>query len=213
MTPTTDSRRLVQAANGKLSRLSALLHRTAGSPADRVREDLISYIAIEALSTWAAFSRAYYISCLYNVRLARGLEVQVNPPFSGRGEVDALRWAVNRGRKKKLKTWTGRDEPAWQSTSKLIDLCTDLQCSHLADVLVALSSPSRVFVDLPTYRNFFAHRNALTLRAALQAAPTLGVPGTLRPAEALMYRPPTARRGTLDQWLTDLQDVVTAMCS
>lgn len=213
MTPTTEARSLERAANGKFARLGALLYRAVGLPPDRVRENLIAYITIEALSTWATFSRAYYVSCLYSTRLARGSRVKVTPPFAGRSELEALRWAVNRSRKRKLTTWTARDEPAWHSTSKLLDLCTDLNCSHIADVQAALSSPTRVFVDLPTYRNFFAHRNASTLRDAMSIGPTLGVPGTLRPAEALVYRPPTAPRGTLDQWLVDLQDVVTAMCA
>lgn len=211
---------LERGTSANLSRLSKLLGAASGGTWDRLSEDVVSYVAIEALNTWANFSRAYYVSCFLGLRLRSGSTVTTSPPFPGNTPNDAIGYAVNRWREKKNKrktlpngTWDSRDEPRWHDINKLLTLCADLNCSHIASVSRATSTTSRVFADLATFRNFFAHRNQFLEDEVMMRTASLGLPAKLRPAEALVYRPPSRPVGTLDQWLIDLNDVVVGLCA
>jgi hypothetical protein len=92
-------------------------------------------------------------------------------------------------------------------------LCSDLGCSNLADIQAALSISSRVFVDLPVFRNFFAHRNERSIEAAVRLGPLHGIPATLRPAAILLSPPLNSAQPLLVNWLEDMSFVVEYMCS
>jgi hypothetical protein len=183
-------------------------------------EDVVSYVAIEAHNTWTNFARAYYFSCFVGTRLTTGAQVETKPKFAATTLADAQGWAINRFRTVKHKkkpdaagNWNARDEPPWHKTDTIFTLCQDLDCSNGEQIASALSSKPTVLADLPNFRHFFAHRNRHTEAKALQVAASLGLPTAAGPAAALTYRPPTVPKGTLAEWLSDLQAVVRAMCS
>ena len=220
MTPRRRAEHLERSALRNFERLIRLSTMASAGSWDRVSEDIVSYVAIEAQNTWGNFVRAYVLSCWRGVRLRSGAQVGIAPTFPPRTENEFLGWAINRYRKPKNKVRPGpkgeypsRDEPAWFKLQTLLDLVSDMGCSNEAEIRIAVSSKPTVFGQLPTFRNFFAHRNRFTQTDAVTAASSLGLPSGLGPASALVYRPPTRSVSTLDEWLLDLQEAVKALCA
>lgn len=219
MRPTRRAEHLERSTVANLERLIRLTDVASVGTWDRVSEDLVSYVAIEAQNTWSNFVRAYVLSCWRNVRLQSGTRVAIAPRFAAGTENDVLGWAVNRYRtKSKIKPdktgrYEPRDEPKWFKLNTLLDLAQDLGCSNLAEIQIAVSAKPVVFSLLPTFRNFFAHRNRFTELEASSAASSLGLPTDEGPAAALVYRPLTKSASTLGEWLLDLQETVRSLCA
>ena len=218
MRPVGRAYKLEHATTANFLRLQKLLAAGSAGSWDRISEDLVAYVAIEAQNTWANFARAYYFSCFIETRLTSGAKVRVSPVFAGSRLVDAQGHAINRFRTKKLKPdasgkWDPRDEPSWFNSDRLLDLCTDLGCSHLAGVRAALSPRPQALDSLPTFRHFFAHRSESTTKSAVAEAAGLGLPTARGPAAALVYRPSTSPCGTLDAWLAELASAAHRLCA
>jgi hypothetical protein len=203
-----------------LARLSRLTQTATSGAPSRADRDLVSYVTIETQNTWSNFVRAYYLSCFLGVRLRSGSRVGVIAPFAGTSVNDAIGYAVIRfsgtGKKRKPSSsgvWDVRDEPKWHEVHTLLTLCEDLQCSHIPQVRTAVSIGSSVFDTLPTFRNFFAHRNQGTERKAMALAPQIGAPSGLRPTDAVVYRPPTASTSALERWIIELGQVIEFLCA
>lgn len=81
--------------------------------------------------------------------------------------------------------WHRRDEPAWHDRNLLIRFCSNIGCSNISDIEGAFSFGSRVFEDLPVFRNFYAHRNGQTQLAATNLGPQYGIPATFTPSQIL----------------------------
>jgi hypothetical protein len=180
----------------------------------RLRGTWTAYVAIEARNTWSNFVRAFYISLADGVRLESGTVATVSPT---RLANDAIGFAVQRWRPSRRPqangTWHRRDEPAWHDPNTILTLCRDLAASNTADVEAAFSAGSRVFLDLPVFRNYFAHRNQETRRAALDLAPSYGVPAPLSPAEILLARALGRPQPVLVDWIDDLTFTAEYLCS
>ena len=108
---------------------------------DRVSEDIVSYVTIEAQNTWGNFVRAYYLSCWLGTHLRSGAKVQTAPVFTAATANDVLGWAVNKYRLPKnwkkpspSGSFDPRDEPKWFKLDTLLDLCTDLKCSNISTI-------------------------------------------------------------------------------
>jgi len=218
MRPVGRAKKLERATQANLIRLGRLLDAASSGAWDRLSEDVVSYVAIEAQNTWHNFARAYYLSCFIGTRLSSGLKVGTNPMFPAASLADAQGHAINRFRQKKKRAdssgkWDPRDEPAWFNPDTLLTLCADLRCSNLASVQASLSPVPQVFESLPAFRHFFAHRNQSTTAAAVLKASGLGLPTTGGPAAALVFRPPTVPRAKLSQWLVDMGDVARSLCA
>jgi len=175
----------------------------------------LALTTLDAQNAWAGFSRSYVLSTIILPRRATGGYVQTN----GRAASfdDAIGLAVVRHKPYLApwtsgRTWNRRDEPPWQDPNVLLAACGDLGCSHLNQVQLALSFSTRVFIDLPVFRNFFAHRNRGSAEAARNIAPQYSIPSYLHPQEILIRRPRGRPHSLLVDWIDDMMATVGLLC-
>lgn len=210
---TRDLTKLEHMAARRTLRLRALVDGY-NPPVSPEHDRLISYVTIETVNLWAGFSRAYYLSCVLGARTTAGARIT----FSRAGVStphDALRLAVatfNPRFRGAPTTWRRRDEPAWHDIAVLLRLVTELACSSLPDVRVALGYTTTVFQHLPVFRNFFAHRNEDTARKTSNIARGYALSPRLRPAELLVSRRPGRPQSVICDWLDDMYNVITLVC-
>jgi len=184
----------------------------------RDQRALIAHCTVELWATWHNFSRSLYLASAFRARESAGRRVTlgITPPAS---EQEALGVAIQRlkprvyAAKGGVGPWNWRDEPRWMYPSQLLDSLVALQSSNLPAVQVALSNGTRTLQDLPEFRNFFAHRDVVTLRKAQSLFVHYGHPPTERPAGVLAV-PSRTSQGTgwqplLLDWVDDIVDAVT----
>lgn len=106
-------------------------------------------------------------------------------------------------------TWS--DEPTWYDAAKIRDLFTSLAMSNEPDFARALGYTTNVFDGLPRFRNFFAHRNLVTLTAIKPL--TLGLPQVKHPSQILKLPMLGRPRPAIRDWLSDLINVADLMCN
>jgi len=107
--------------------------------------------------------------------------------------------------------WSRRDEPTWHETRSLLECATALNVSNLADIRGALSIGTRVFLDLPVFRNFFAHRNDASCSSASALAISYGIPSG-HPSLVLLRKPFKRPWPLLVEWLDDMAIVTELLC-
>ena len=90
--------------------------------------------------------------------------------------------------------------------------CQLINASNISDVQAAFSSGTRVFLDLPVFRNYFAHRNYQTEEAAMNAAAQYGIPVTLPPHQILFEKPIGRPQGLIHDWIDDMVFTVEYLC-
>jgi hypothetical protein len=172
-----------------------------------------TYLAIEALNSWAHFVRALYVSMADGVRLEGGAFATLTPR---RTLNDAIGYAVQRWRARAAPkadgSWDRREEPAWHDATTMLTLCRDLKATNLSDVEAAFSSGSSVFTDLVVFRNYFGHRNRGSKEAARNLGSSYGIPATLSPAEILLSRALGRPRPVLVEWIDDLIFTAEYLC-
>jgi len=71
---------------------------------------------------------------------------------------------------------------------------------------------SRVYLDLPVFRKYFAHRNEMTMRAAISLAIPNSVPANARPSVILLSTPAGRYQPLLVEWLDDLILAAEYLC-
>jgi len=202
-------RRLV----ARLERLERRLSASAAlAPPDR--DPVISYVTIESLNAWSQFAKALYLSCMLNAKTEGRTTVGVVP--SGVPLNDAVGLAITRYKKyatpNSSGVWDRRDEPAWHDPNVLLGVCQHVSCSIYLQMQAAFSLGQRVFLDLPVFRNFFAHRNRLSSRAAQNLGPQYLLPSSLRPSEMLMRSKPMAPASVLEEWIAELKITAELLC-
>lgn len=165
----------------------------------------VSFVVIEAMNNWAAFSRTLYLSTCRGARDWRHNRITINQQFAS--DDHALHFAIARY-KPKFPAWptpiTQRDEPNWLSPNTLLTLLTDLNASNAADVGAALSFQGRVLRDLPTLRNFYAHRQQNTARKAQRLMINYGLPANLHPTDFCLSYEAGSSQSILLNWLDEL---------
>jgi hypothetical protein len=80
------------------------------------------------------------------------------------------------------------------------------------DVEAALSIQTRVLIDLPVFRNFFAHRNRGTREATQHVSPRYGIRPRPRPDEMLRSRALGRPQPLIQDWLDDLSTMCELLC-
>lgn len=180
----------------------------------RHREAQVAYSVIEILNTWTNFSRSFYLSCVLWPKSTKGNRISINTRgLSFDQAIDrAVVFSYPNRRRPTNGIWHRRDEPTWHDYSVLLNVCTNLGCSNIATIRVAFSLGSRVFLDLPVFRNFFAHRNRNTEYAARQLALQHTLPTSQRPSQILLFRPPTRHQSLIFEWIDDLTTTVELLC-
>lgn len=205
---------LLRSYQQNVARQSGRFVTAAASMDPRAREGGIALSAIELHNTWRNFMRAYWLSSFLVARGTSGARITC-----GRGLLasDPIGFAVTtfrpNARPNSSGEWHRRFEPAWHDPKVLIQLTVAAQLSSAADVQTAFSINSRVFDDLPVFRNYFAHRNAASRTAALSRAPLNSVPTPARPSEILALAPPMRPQSLMLDWVDDLDLVAQYLCS
>lgn len=215
MRPTRDLAKLRGEATAYLGRLR---DQTSGVIADTTPNSrrVFAHVTIELLNTWALFARCFFLSCVIRPRRVNGGRV-IATAFSGNDFSDAIGVAMARHRQRRAPLpgggWDRRDEPTWHDTAVLLSSCADLGCSNLAQIQAALSTGTAVFYHLPTFRNFFAHRNDSTAQSARNVAAFYSIPTAGRhPAEILRQRPHGRPFPILLEWIDDIDVTVELLC-
>lgn len=215
MRPSRDLSRLQRTLEASLTRLDRETRAALSLPDDNKHTSLVrGAIAIELLTTWANFSRAFFFSLANGTRTAQGQWVGL----SARGRF----WAVDTAIRAVFATkanapagtvWSERDEPKWYvpATLRKCLVATGAAKRMLDNIDAATSTGSRVTTVLPEMRNYFAHKNQSTTRTARQVLSSYNLPSNGRVANSLSRLLPTRPVSLLQDWMDDLRIMATYM--
>ena len=216
MKPTRILWKLGRTAERRAISLRSLIDQLS-PPVSSESDRVLTYVVLESVNCWASFVRAYYLSCFISARRKTGSPI-VLAQSSLRTFQDAIDFFI-RTMKPSLgppspgKVWQRRHEPAWHDPNVLTTLLSKLGSSDIAQLLSAFSYPTQAFRDLPSFRNFFAHRNEETATKAATVARSYGINPRLRPIEILCSRAYGRPRNLLSDWLDDIRNVVGLLCN
>lgn len=172
-------------------------------------------VTIDTLNTWTNFARAYYLSGMFGARRTNSARIAVaNPHLS---EQYAIENAIVISRPTAIRrlpaaAWHRREEPTWHDPNVFQRICAGEGFSNLVEIQAAFSAGYRVFSDLPVFRNYFAHRNQGTLKAAVGLAPLHGIPATRRPSEILLTRPIGRIQPLILEFIDEIEFTVEYLC-
>lgn len=214
MRPSRDMKRLQDVACYRLRRFRETAIHTASLSATQEREAILSFIVIETLNTWTNFSRCYYLSCTIRPRTITGRRITVYPAIPDFNSAIGLAITHTRSNVTPPHSglWHRRDEPSWHDHNLLMRCCRHISCSNIVDIQAAFSFGSRVFIDLPVFRNFFAHRNSQTGKAASDLGPQYGIPATFRPSQILLSNPLGRPQPLILDQFDDLIATIELLC-
>ncbi len=106
-----------------------------------------------------------------------------------------------------------RDEPTWHDPLRLLRGCQNLGTSHLGKVRKAFSTRSSVFYDLPTCRNFYAHRNEDTAAKVLNLGlSSYSIGGKAHPSEVLAARAPGRPQSLILDFADEIRIAMQDLC-
>lgn len=181
-------------------------------PVSSEEDRVISYVTIEGVNLWASFVREYYVSCALGARCMAGARVTI--AVGGiRNSGDAITFAIRYFMSgKKGPPWQRRDEPVWYRPNTLLQLMQALGTSNMAQVRAGFGYQTPAFTHMPTFRNFFAHRNEETARKVATIASYYGLSSAMRPSGILRSRSWGRPQSVLADWLDDIRQVVGLLC-
>lgn len=205
MRPVHDLERLHKSVRKRLNLIEAKL--PTGPTVEALMHDrVVSFATIEAANAWASYSRALFLSTCRGAVTAARVKVETNKSFAT--DTDALRFAAQLYKNYTLNPavpLTHRDEPNWFDPNVLLKCLDSAGASNFLDVGAALSFQGHVLKDLPTIRNFYAHRAENTARKVKTIAVALGVPADRHPTEVCLAFPANKSISVLRMYLRELQ--------
>ena len=210
--------KLVRVLSGRTYKLEVMAREVQEREIQDCSVELI-YVVIETLTTWTNFCRSYYLSCsVGRARQLRGTYV-THSRSNIVDEHDALIEAIAEvkpnilPRVQQSPRIRARDEPNWHDKQTLVRLSSRMQFSNNPDIVVAFSYPSTFMSDLPTVRNFFAHRCYNTARKVENLAKTnYGLTELGHPSD-LINKVITGRAESLIvEWLIDMRKIGYDLC-
>lgn len=173
------------------------------------------------MSAWTTFAREFYLSCAYlSPKTMLGNRVSHSESHVLLSERDsllrsiqALRGGQAFGEASKKPKIAPRDEPTWHAKPTILKLASELSLSNSSAIIVGLSYPTTFFDNLPSVRNFYAHRSADTAaKVERLALKDYGVTGLGHPTSFVNQILPQRSDTLLAEWLTDMQAVSAGLC-
>jgi hypothetical protein len=196
-------------------RLARLRQRAVeGLLPDFVEQDRhFAYVILETQNLWSNFVRSYLLSCLRTPRRIKNPAVTItNAAVTTPGDVILIATRVWKGPAASAPA-DRRDEPPWHEKRFLLKTVREMQCSHYLDVEAALGIATRVIDDLPTFRNFYAHRNKDSARKAVELARRYYlITGFRHPTHVLAQPGHHRPQPLILDWLDDLSVIFDFLC-
>lgn len=193
-----------------MSRLSTLTTGVA-LPLTPESRRLLSFVIVEAANLWAQYSRSFYYSIALGARDAGGRRLLVTPAPSFDVATDLAVHTLHPKLAGQTRSWKSYEMPDWQNKGHLSRLVRTLAPAVWPDVDRAVSYPTRVLSDLPTMRNFYAHKAERAARSARNLRSHYGITTTLSPHELLCTPPTPASDVLVNEWLLDLAAILNLM--
>jgi hypothetical protein len=172
---------------------------------------MISYVVIEAANLWAQYSRCVFLSAALGARDGGGQQIVLTRAPTRQRAEDLAVHALHSKLRTKTGPWLRYQQPDWQSRSHLLKALDYVGASIYGDVDRAVSYPTRVLTDLPTMRNFYAHKGERAADAARRLGPRYGITRSTSPHELLCTPPRGGGDVLLNEWLSDLSAIVGLM--
>jgi hypothetical protein len=196
-------------------RLARLRQRTVQglAPDFTERDRSFAYVILETQNLWSNFVRSYVLSCLRRPSRINNPAVTLgNAAVATPGDVLLIATRLWKGPAAPAPA-DRREEPPWHEKRFLLKTCQEMQCSHYADVEAALGIQTRVFEDLPTFRNFYAHRNEDSARRAVELARRYYlIRGCRHPTQVLARTAHGRTQALILDWLDDLGVILDFLC-
>lgn len=190
----------------------------AGQVAGKTGTDIdraVAFVTIEAQSAWSGFAREFYLSCAFlHPKTIGGKHVSHSDPTIVNERL-ALLHSIHVLKGKNLTTpkIAPREEPSWHEKRTLPKLANSLSFSNDPAVLTGLSYPTTFFDELPTVRNFYAHRSFGTVDKVFGLATRKYRSITINHPNELINVIFAGRAQTLlQEWLTDMKQIGFAIC-
>lgn len=206
---------LEKTAIKKLSKLEKLVEGIISSNSGREADTVLAYVTIETLNTWRNFIRSFYLSCTLSPKTVNGKKITIICSTVTNFH-DAIGFAISLCKPRipfyPGGAWNRRDEPTWHDPNSIIKICTGIGCSNIAEIQSAFSGGVTVFKDLPVFRNFYAHRNKESEKAAMQTALTYSISNILKPSEILLSPPLGKTQVLLIEWINELILIIEYLC-
>jgi hypothetical protein len=198
----------------RVRQLEVVANGTAGKSGHDI-DRALTFVTIEALSAWSGFAREFYLSCAYlRPKTISGCHVShkntaiVDERLSLIHSIQVLKGKVVTSQK-----ITPRDEPAWHEKRTLPNLAANLAFSNNNSIILGLSYHTTFFDDLPTIRNFYAHRSQSIAQKIFNMAVKRYALGTTRHPSDLINTRFSGRVQTLIQeWLGDMRQIGLTIC-
>jgi hypothetical protein len=175
----------------------------------------LSFVLMEALTTWSNFVREFYLSCAFlHPKTISGSHVS-HIETSIRNERDALVHAIQvlKGRRISKPTIGPHDEPSWREKRALSSLSQSMTLSNNPAIVAGLSVSTTFFDQAHTVRNFYAHRSERTATSVRDLARREYGIGIAHP-NSLINAVLAGRVETLlQEWLGDIREIAQIMCN
>jgi hypothetical protein len=217
MKPERELRLLRQRAKRRLLYLSGLSD-TLSDPRDRTHDRAATFISLEISNLWQSFAREYYLSCAVRSALTSSGQPVKMSSAAFLDDEDALFFAIQKVAPMNLRyvrrgrRIPRRFEPNWADPATLVRLALFAGFSNHSTILSATSFATTVFRDLPTIRNFYAHRSRETaVKVRNVSRQHYGFP-IHHPNELVMLRWAGRSQNVLSEWADDLADICSAIC-
>ena len=207
--------KLQKVAIKRLTRLEQLSTNILSISSNREVETLLTYITIETLNTWSNFSRSFYLSCVLSAKTVSGRRITISTTIANFNDAIGLVIPANKKRHatpNNAGIWHRRFEPTWHDPRVIMDICNQIGCSNITQIQSGFSGGLTVFNNLPTFRNFYAHRNQQTEYAAMQIASQYGISNLLKPSQILLSLPLNRSQPLLIEWIDELILTVEYLC-
>jgi len=201
---------LTQAAQARLERLQTLSYalRSPLAPQDH---RILSYVIIESANLWAQYSQCLFLSSALGALDRTGTRIVTTPVMNPSQAIDLAVHAVRPQLRGIQRPWKSHELPDFQNKGHLAQTLSYIGASIYEDVDRAVSYPTRVLLDLPTMRNFYAHKAERAARKASALGSHYGLNRPMSPP-LLLCTPPAGRVDILVvEWLADLAAILSLM--
>jgi hypothetical protein len=214
MNPSHRLEKLNDSASARLAKLRSRV-RHLHAPINFDDDVQVAWTVIETLNLWAGFLRAYYLSGAMRTETQSSIPVYFKSAVFP-NKVSALAFAIKVKNPAFTKTvFTRYDEPPWHNLGTFLAVQKRVGASNLTQVYSALSAASSFDKRLQKIRNFYAHRCDDTFREAAKVGVMLGLSAKpeLRPGRILCSRLPKKSQNVITDWLDDMNQAISLLCS